>query len=1021
MLLVINLLITYKNRAHPCVYRNFAKKIAVKMKSLSFVLSLLGILIYQSVSAQNGTLEGRVYRMMDDVEEPIPFMPIILLTDAGVKNIGVTDFDGSFKSSLTPGTHRLIFRNSGMMLRTDTVTVEITANTTTKLNHKMNSNTELEVVEVVGAIAVTAGGSETSMVEETKEGDKVGTVMSANVAEKKGAGTAGDIAKKMTGLSTVGSSLYVRGLGDRYNVAYLNGLPIPSPNPDFRVTPLSVFPTDIISSIQVSKVMSAELYGDFSGGAFNVTTRSFYTKPTLKFSIGSGINTQTTFRNFLTYEGGKYDYFGFDDGTRQIPTFVIENSTPTSFKAVNNLFHNGLYNSVEGKSTGFRDNFGTQLNKALPNSNFSITGGNFIDFTKSKDRSKGFGYLALLSHDNSYNYANGSIKIVNAQSEERLNYDFDKYVQQTSTTGLLNLYVRLNPKNNISFNTIFVNNSSDETRETWGKHFDYSRDIYSRRITYLQNYMTINQLIGTHQLLPYIGDSTINRLVLDWRGSYSRTGSQEPDRRQFVAFYDDKENTDSYSFNFIDRNENHIFYSKLQENELAAKLNAVYVLKIGDVLDEHEDTVKGEVIALKVGVDYKSKSRVFDYKQYNYVLNNLATTFVNQVDIYDINQYLNSEMHDEGQFTISEVANFGSSYLAQLDVTSFYADLKLKLNRWTFIPGARYESGTQSIENRNQQSPSIYEKNTLLSNVILPSLITRFDLSKDNVFRFIASKTLTRPKFNEVAPFQYVLYFAGLKAQGNSNLINGENYNLDFRYERYGKRGEMFTLGAFYKYLDNPIEQTMLATASGQLMSFANANFANVAGAEIELLRNLSFLVRNDSLKEKSFLNDINLGFNATYMYSSVSIDSTNGGAINTNNERPLEGASPFLINFDLSYQKTIGENDDKKSYVVGLAYNVFGPRLFAVGSNGIGDQYEMPVSTLNLITKITFKDTYTFGFSAKNLLNPTINILQTDQVNLGNRINVSSFKRGIDLSLSFSYSIPYGKKTTEKLLEDNQ
>lgn len=989
------------------------------MKHLGIIIILLSVALSPSAFAQNGTLEGRIYKDIEGQEDPILFMTIRQLKGSETKAIVQTDFEGKFKYSFPAGAHQLVLQS--MSLKTDTITVQIEAGKTTYLNHKMISNSELDVVEIVKIMPVTAGGSENSMVEETKEGDKVAVVMSGNVAANKGAGTASEIAKKITGLSTVGSSLYVRGLGDRYNVAYLNGLPIPSPNPDFRVTPLSVFPTDIISSIQVSKVMSSELYGDFSGGAFNVTTRSFYTKPTLKFSIGTGINTQTTFKNFLTYEGGKYDYFGFDDGTRQIPTYVIQNSTATSYKAVNTLFHNGLYNSVEGKSTGFRDNFGTQLNKALPNSSFSITGGNFIDFTESKDRSKGFGYLALLSHDNSYNYSYGSIKIVNAQSEERLNYEFDKYVQQTSTTGLLNLYVRLNPKNNISFNTIFVNNSSDETRETWGKHFDYSRNIYSRRLTYQQNYMSINQLIGTHQLLPYSGDSTINRLVLDWRGSYSRTGSQEPDRRQFVAFYDDKDQTDSYSFNYIDRNENHIFYSKLQEKEIAAKLNAVYVLKIGDVLNDEQDTVKGEVIALKVGADYKSKNRVFDYKQYNYVLNNLATTYINQVDIYDINQYLNSEMHDEGQFTISEVANFGSSYLARLDVTSFYADLKLRLNRWTFIPGARYENGTQSIENRNQQSPSIYEKNTLLSNVVLPSLITRFDVSKNNVFRFVASKTLTRPKFNEVAPFQYVLYFAGLKAQGNSNLVNGENYNFDFRYERYGKRGEMFTFGTFYKYLDNPIEQTMLATASGQLMSFANANFAHVAGAEIELMRNLSFLVKVDSLKEKSFLSNINLGFNATYMYTTVSIDSSNGGAINTNNKRPLEGASPFLINFDLSYQKTVGEEDDKKAYTVGLAYNVFGPRLYSVGSNGIGDQYEMPVSTLNFITKVTIRDTYSFGLSAKNLLNPTINILQTDQVDIGNRVNVSSFKRGIDLSLSFSYSIPYGKKTTENLPEVTQ
>ena len=249
--------------------------------------------------------------------------------------------------------------------------------------------------------------------------------------------------------------------------------------------------------------------------------------------------------------------------------------------------------------------------------------------------------------------------------------------------------------------------------------------------------------------------------------------------------------------------------------------------------------------------------------------------------------------------------------------------------------------------------------------------------------------------------------------------MNGQNYNADFRYERYGKPGELFSVGTFFKYLDNPIEQTMLATASGQLMSFANADAAQVAGVEVEYMRTLAFLVRDSSRRDSSFLNDINLGFNATYMYTSVQIDTTNGGAINTNSRRPLEGASPYLVNFDLSYKKKVGDKTANKTYLAALSYNVFGPRLFAVGSNGIGDQYALPVNSVNFVGKITFNDTYSFGIKAKNILNPTINIIQEDRVNVGNELNVSSFKRGIDLSLSFSYNIPVSKD--KKPVETNQ
>ena len=982
------------------------------MKKFSFLIIIFASLLGSNLMAQTANLKGKVYRVFDGTEEPL-YMPIILLTENGMQRIGQTNFDGTYSVELPIGENKLVFRNTAMYLRTDTVDIMISAGMVNTLDYQMKADGELDIVEVFESITINNGGGEAKVVADIKNDDKVGNQISGKLAENKGASNTGDIAKKMTGLSTVGSSLYVRGLGDRYNVAYLNGLPIPSPDPDFRVVPLSIFPTDIVNSIQVSKVMSPELYGDFSGGAFNVTTKTFFNKPTLKIGLGSGINTQTTFNDFRTYSGGKYDYFGFDDGSRQVPQYVIDHSSKSAYPGVNNLFSNGIYQSVEGESTGFRDNFGTTLNKALPNTNFSITTGNFWESTKSKKNSKGFGVMALLSHDNSYNYSNGSIKIINAQSEERLNYDFEKYEKNTATTGLLNLYFRLNPNNNISINSLFVNNSNDEVRETWGSHFDYPRDVYSRRITYKQNFMSVNQIIGTHQFLPFLDDSTMNRVTFDWRGSYSTTGSQEPDRRQFVAFYDDKEDTDSYAFNYIDRNENHIFYSKLRENEVAGKVNTKIVLKYGDVLNPKKanDTIQGELISLRVGADYKNKTRIFDYKQYNYVLNTLANNVGNNVDIYEIDEFLNSDRHDQGEFNVQEVANFGSSYIAQLEVASVYTDVKFKLNRWQIIPGVRFESGFQSVENRNQQSPSILEKNILTSDVLLPSLITRFDATTNDVFRFVASKTLTRPKFNEIAPFQYVLYFAGAKAQGNTQLVNGTNYNADFRYEHYGKPGELFSIGTFYKYLDNPIEQTMLATASGQLMSFANADYAHVAGAEIEYMRSLDFLVRDSARRDTSFLGDINVGFNATYMYTVVQIDTTDGGAINTNAQRALEGASPFLINFDLSYNKTIGEKGNRKTFLAALSYNVFGQRLYAVGSNGIGDQFQQSVNSLNLVTKVTFNDTYSFGFKAKNILNPTINIVQQDQVNLGEYINVSSFKRGIDLSLSFSYNIPVNKK----------
>lgn len=966
---------------------------------LTFLVAFTGSILF----GQNGTLKGAITTLDNGAMVEVPMVVVkVVDSDKGTR----ANLFGQYSLSLPAGKYKIAFLAAG--LERDTVEVDIAADEVLVLDKEMQSPL-LDVVIVTGTAASTELGVVT-IAKEQKESEKVVTVTTSKELEAKGESNVGSGAKKMTGMSTVGDVLYVRGLGDRYNVAYLNGLPIPSPNPDFRVIPLNVFPTDVVRSVSVSKVMSSELYGDFSGGAFNIITKSYLDKPTLSLSIGTGINSQTTGQDFKTYRGGKTDYFGVDDGTRDIPEFVVNNSQASTFSPINTVYPNSFYNSVEGRTTGFIDNFGTFMQRAVPNSSFSLMGGNFFEFPKSENKSSGFGFVGLLSHDNSLRTSYGQIKLINAQSEERLNYDIEQYNRTTSSTGLLSMYLRINPDHNITFNTLLVNTSDDETRDTWGQHFDYPRDVYSNRLTYIQNYVSTNQILGSHKFLKPKKDKDFARLLVDWRGSYNLTGSKEPDRRQVVLFYDDREDTESYAFNTIDRNENHRFFSELAETEIAGKVNTRFVAKYRDDLSEKENKIE-ELIVVNAGFDYKSKTRDFDYKQYNYILNTLASNVGNNVDINNMNLYLDSTQHDNGQFNIQEVANFGSAYRATLDVYAGYADVKFKFNKLEVIPGLRYEVANQVVINRNQQTPSVIERTANPATNLLPSFIAKYSATDKDVFRFVASKTVTRPKFNELAPFQYVLFFAGMKAEGNPNLKNGQNYNFDLRYEHYPKPGEMVTIGGFYKYLDSPIEQTMKATASGQLMSFTNALSAQVAGVEVEFVKSLGSFIKNDEVREASLLKYFGVGFNATYMYTTVNVDTFDLTTVNTNAERPLEGASPFLLNLDFRYEK---ELEDKTNLMFAVAYNVFGRRLVTVGSNGIGDSYALPVNTLNFISKFKFENGLSAGFTVRNMLNPAIDIVQEDKVNEGEFINVSSLKNGIDASFSVGYTFDYSKKRKE-------
>lgn len=74
------------------------------------------------------------------------------------------------------------------------------------------------------------------------------------------------------------------------------------------------------------------------------------------------------------------------------------------------------------------------------------------------------------------------------------------------------------------------------------------------------------------------------------------------------------------------------------------------------------------------------------------------------------------------------------------------------------------------------------------------------------------------------------------------------------------------------------------------------------------------------------------------------------GGAY-TNNQRALQGASPYLVNADLTYSPRFGE---EKQLSIALLYNLQGPRIHSVGISRLGDIKQQPLPTLTIPAGIT-------------------------------------------------------------------
>jgi len=172
-------------------------------------------------------------------------------------------------------------------------------------------------VSVPGGTIIVTGRINRDPVQSSSQ---VVSVLSTEDIARTGEGDIAGALGRVTGLSVQGQGfVYVRGLGDRYSLALLNGLPLPSPQPLSRVVPLDIFPTNVVASSLVQKTYSANFPGEFGGGVINLTTRAVPDESFL--TIGGGISgdTETTFQNGLAYYGSDFDWFGFDDGTRDAP------------------------------------------------------------------------------------------------------------------------------------------------------------------------------------------------------------------------------------------------------------------------------------------------------------------------------------------------------------------------------------------------------------------------------------------------------------------------------------------------------------------------------------------------------------------------------------------------------------------------------------------------------------------------------------------------------------------------------
>ena len=902
-------------------------------KAIRFFL-LIGIInVGWNVSAQTGWIEGEVKDK--EFNETLPGATIQI---KGTNSGTVTDFEGRYRlENLNPGVYTLIF--SYISYASQEIDVEVKKGSAAKVDVELGQ-ADLKIAEITVTGKKNLESENALLLER-----KMATIGVENIGARemslKGISNAEDGVKKITGVSIAGTNqVFVRGLGDRYSSTALNGLSIASPNPDNKLIPLSLFPSAMVKNINVSKVYQARNFADYAGAYIDIESKENVGRDYLLLSVSTGGMLNTMFRDFYSSNKVGSSYMGYMPGIK-----------------LNSFLRNATRGEVAAlRNDPFKTNFNIAQNTAPVDLKVEILGGKSITF-KNDDV---LNFTLGANYSNGYNrYLNAYTSTMNAQGVVLDKFDYNKYTFETSSSALAQFAYNRGNAHSISYNFLYVHNSEDSYYDRNGFDQEGNPLIGSNSILRLYNLVN-NQLHGRHDLS--------HSLELSWDASYGYTTSDEPDRRQIMYVRDG----DILHPFVLNQQETNRFFGNLKETELVA--DAFLKWKMNEV--------SGKSNYLETGVAYKRKKRDYNSLSFYYAYDKNYANEVTVENIYDPSSFLNDETFVDGNIYLIKNAQDRNNYYAHSDLAAIFTELNYNLNAKLLLSvGLRYEYSEQRVRYWTDAGAEKLAK--LPGHDLFPALNLKYDINNDQNIRVNLSRTVTRPSFIEMSPFEYRETYGGATVRGYADIKNGYNNNFDIRYEYYPTPGELFSISAYYKFLQDPIERVQ-QYSSGAIYTFRNVDQGHVAGVEIELKKNL--------------YKDLKIGLNGSYIFTRMILPKD---GVYTDKKRALQGASPYLVNADISYNPKFLKD---RSLNVAFVYNLRGPRIYTVGILGVGNVMEEAFHTLDFIASYNANAKLQLKLQAKNLINQVQRFSQ-EIADTGESKEVQAYRIGTLFQIGVSYN----------------
>ena len=872
----------------------------------------------------------------------------------------------------------------------------------------------IEEVMVMGRLQ--SGAQQLAL--ERMESENVVDLLGADQISRIGDSTVASALRRAPGITLVnGKFVYVRGLGERNTSTTLNSASVPSPDLTRSVLPLDIFPANVVDSIAIQKTFSANMPAQFGGGNVNIRTKGAPEEFVFVFELSTGANSESD--RVLSYNGGSDDDYGTDDGTRALSS-SIESALRTYRLSVDSpegdLSAAAIQATLDRAGVTITDAEAEAMNAALASQVYRD-----LDISEDDESLNDFGGSVTLGNrfelsdmwsagvlfDLSYDKSNRTDQRILRRFDDPED-EFSDQVQTTtnvSITGVLNFGLGWGDDHEIDSKNLFLRNTDDEVSiaNIYNQTIPFSSGQGFRSYDYKfeERELEVYQFQGSHRLgydtkeALGLGDSFLDGLTLEWFYSDAEVVTDIPSETSIQGFITRDVASNEITSSRLLRG-NRMFdvrYTDLKDEVESSGFELSLPIEAGDFVFE-----------LSGGGKYDTKAR--RYEQLDLSIGTTSSAVDDTLGL-DISAALSDEniLDPENGYQLIYQSGLSRSYLAATTTDAFYGDIDVFWkDTIRLVVGARYEEykqfsapwqpyrviGSQvridvSDANESEFPDGTYYQDDVYPSAALTYIIPGF-LAEDFQVRFGVSETVVRPDLREVSDssFQDPLDDS-LIVQGNPDVVPTTLTNIDLRSEWLFSNGDNLAISLFYKDMENVIEYFEAPGAeNSRSATIENAESGFVQGMELEWTKSLAFM--GDFASQFYFAGNLTLAETEIEAGDEITVAATN-------RVRPMQGASEYVINFQLGYDSHEGHHSAT------LVFNESGERVLAGGITGEPDSYEQPFSAVDFSYFYYPTESLTVKFTAKNLLDEDIEVTKGDVTILENTVGTS-----YGLSLRYVY-----------------